>query len=82
MQIELRCPYCACRFSAPPDAPMAEVVDRMTEDGPWFALGDGDTFEDMIFAALLTRGKIACPDCRAPVVVSEESLSRFAVQMS
>jgi len=78
MQIELDCPRCHCHFAAPPDSPAAEVIDRMTEEGPWFALGDGETFEDMIFAALAARGKICCPDCGEPVSVGEASLGRLA----
>jgi len=78
MHIELRCPGCPCRFGAAPDAPADEVVDRMIDDGPWFALAEGPTFEDMIFAALLARGKIRCPDCGRPVAIHEESLARSA----
>ena len=51
--------------------------DRMTEEGPWYALGDGETFEDMIFTALMCRGAIHCPECREPVSVSEESLGKL-----
>ena len=43
MQIELYCPDCCCRFAADPDTPAAEVLDRMTEEGPWYALGEGET---------------------------------------
>jgi hypothetical protein len=81
MQIELHCPRCCCQFSAPPDAPAAEVVDRMTEEGPWYALGDGETFEDMIFAALTSRGVIRCPECGEPVSVSEESLGQLTLEV-
>ncbi len=78
MPIELRCPRCACHFTAPPDAPYDEVLDRMTDEGPWFALAEGDTFEDMVFAALASRGTIHCPDCWAPVAIGEASLARSA----
>jgi hypothetical protein len=78
MQIELRCPVCACRLTAPPDAPYDEVLDRMTDDGPWFALAEGDTFEDMVFAALASRGVIHCPDCRGAVAVSADGPSGTA----
>jgi hypothetical protein len=81
MQIELYCPDCGCRFVAPPDASMAEVLERMTDEGPWFGLGDGETFEDMIFTALTERGSIRCPDCGEPVSVSEESLGRLAMEV-
>jgi hypothetical protein len=70
MKIELRCPACACHFSAPPQTARDEVLERMTEDGPWFALADGDTFEDMVCAALAARGRIRCPECRAGVGVT------------
>ncbi|HZU38879.1 MAG TPA: hypothetical protein VFA18_23330 [Gemmataceae bacterium] len=78
MQIELSCPLCHCRLAADPESPAAEVIDRMTEEGPWFALGDGETFEDMIFAALMERGVIGCPECGEPVAINEQSLGRLA----
>jgi len=77
MHIELRCPRCPCQFSAPPDTPADTVIDRMIDEGPWFALADGKTFEDMIFAALMRRGKIRCPECGKPVAIQEESLGRL-----
>jgi hypothetical protein len=49
----------------------------MSEDGPWYALGDGETFEDMIFSALIGQGAIPCPECGDPVTVNEESLGQF-----
>jgi hypothetical protein len=49
----------------------------MIDEGPWFALADGKTFEDMIFAALMRRGKIRCPECGKPVAIQEESLGRL-----
>jgi len=82
MQIELHCPRCACHFTAPPDTPGSEILDRMVDEGPWFALGEGDTFEDMIFAALTARGRICCPDCREAVCVSEETLGQMAREYS
>ena len=81
MQIELDCPRCHCHFESSPDSPACEVLDRMTEEGPWFALGDGATFEDMIFTALTERGAILCPDCNHPVSVTEESLGRMAMEV-
>jgi hypothetical protein len=81
MQIELQCPRCPGRFVSHPDTPAAEVLDRMTEEGPWYALGDGATFEDMIFAALTARGAIRCPDCGEPVSVSEASLGRLSQEI-
>jgi hypothetical protein len=81
MQIELHCPGCLFHFSAPPDAAAAEILNQMIEEGPWLALGRGETFEDMIFAALTSRGKICCPDCQEPLEVSEESLGRYAREL-
>lgn len=81
MQVELYCPECCCRFAAPPDSSCDEILERMTEEGNWYALGDGATFEDMIFAALEARGSILCPECGHPVSVSEESLSNLAMEV-
>jgi hypothetical protein len=74
MKIELHCTHCPCSFAAPPEAPFVEVVERMREEGPWFALANGDTFEDMVWAALLARGTIHCPECGKPVAVREYSM--------
>lgn len=78
MQIHLYCPYCLCQFDAPADTPASEILDRMTDDAPWFALAEGETFEDMVLAALDMRGKILCPDCRQSVLVGVKSLGRIA----
>ena len=63
MQVELFCPQCCCRFAAEPETPAGEVLDRMASEGPWYALGDGETFEDMIFSTLFAVGDIRCADC-------------------
>jgi hypothetical protein len=81
MQIELHCPQCTCQFRSSPNTPADEIRDRMFEDGPWYALGDGETFEDMVFAALTARGAIHCPECGEPVQVSEESLGQLTLEM-
>ena len=77
MKIELHCPRCSCRLVAAPNTPWFDVVGQMTEEGPWFALAKGDTFEEMVWAALLTRGSILCPECAGPVSVREQSLGRL-----
>ncbi len=81
MQIELSCPCCACRLSAPPEASVEEVFDRMLDQGPHFNLGDGATFEDMIFSTLLEEDEISCPECGEPVTVTEESLGQMAREL-
>jgi hypothetical protein len=69
MRIELRCPECPCRLCADADTPAEQVIERMIDDGPWFALARGETFEHMVLAALRARGAIRCPDCGRPVAV-------------
>lgn len=73
MYVELSCPYCPCQFRAASDALEDEVVERMTEEGPWFGLAAGATFEDMVSTALNRRGHILCPDCGEPVAVHKTS---------
>jgi hypothetical protein len=70
MKIELSCPACACHFGAPPQTPAEDILDRMTDDGPWFGLADGDTFEDMVLRVLMARGRIRCPECGSAVTVT------------
>jgi hypothetical protein len=77
MNVELYCPCCDHAFTATPDTPAAEVLDRMADIGPWYAVGDGETFEDMIFSTLLACGHIRCGDCGEPATVNEQSLARM-----
>ncbi len=81
MHVELYCPSCRSRFAADPEAPAAAVFDRAAEEGPWNALGDGETFEDAVAAALADRGAGRCPDCGAAATVSEESLGRLTLAL-
>jgi hypothetical protein len=81
VQVELYCHKCSCRFAAPPETPAIDILDRMFDEGPWYGLGDGETFEDMIFNALTEKGDIPCPHCDDPVSISEESLGRLAQEM-
>jgi hypothetical protein len=80
MQVELRCPSCACHFGAAPETPYDEVLDRMTDEGPWFGLAEAPTFEDMIAATLAARGSIRCPDCSRAVAVGEQDLARLGLE--
>jgi len=81
MQVELYCPRCHCSFVAEPDMPAAEVLDRMAEEGPWYALGDGETYEDMIFSTLFAGGAIRCADCGEAAVVTEQSLGQLTLEV-
>jgi len=81
MQIELYCPCCDQAFVAAPDTPAAVVLERMAEQGPWYALGDGETFEDMIFRTVFACGAVRCGECGEAVNISEESLSQLAQEV-
>jgi hypothetical protein len=81
MLVELFCPHCQSRFAAAPETPAAAVLDRATEEGPWNALGDGETFEDALAAALADRATGLCPTCGEEATVSEESLGRLTLEL-
>ena len=81
MRIELQCTSCPCRFVAPAKTSAEDIHERMADDGSWYALGDGNTFEDMIFSSLVDRGAIRCPECGDLVSVNEESLGQMALEM-
>jgi hypothetical protein len=53
----------------------------MAEDGPWYALGDGQTFEDMIFSTLFACGNIRCAECGEPASVNERSLGQLTMEV-
>ena len=70
------------RFAAAPETPAVEVLDRMAEGGPWYALGDGETFEDMIFSTLFACGCDSCRgECGEAVGVTEESLGQLTMEV-
>jgi hypothetical protein len=77
MHVELHCPSCSHVW----DADTAEALDRMSDEGPWSALGDCETFEDRIFAALAEHGTIHCPACAEPVPIREECVVELAQEM-
>ncbi len=74
MQMELHCSSCAFSFSAAPHTPATEILERLLDEGRWIALAEGETFAEMVFAALTARGRIRCPECARPVSLSAESL--------
>jgi hypothetical protein len=81
MPVELFCPHCRVHLAAAPETPAAQALSRMAEAGPWSWLGDGETFEDSIVAALADPDANACPHCGESVTVSEESLGRLTMQV-
>jgi hypothetical protein len=81
MHVELYCPNCQRRFAASPQTSTAAAVDWADEAGPWNALGDGETFEDALAAALSDRGDDRCPRCGEAATVSEESLGRLTLEL-
>ena len=58
-----------------------EAMSRIFPEVPGFALGDGETFEDMIFTALDDDRTTDCPTCGETMQVSEESLGQLALSM-
>jgi hypothetical protein len=76
MNIELHCPDCRSLFGAPADTPADEILDRMINEGPWYALAEGETFAEMVQAALAVRGKILCPDCGKILSIRAKGLRR------
>jgi hypothetical protein len=81
MQVELYCPHCCMSFVADPETPAQDVLERMADEGPWYALGDGETYEDMIFSTLFACGTIRCAACGEAASVSEQSLGQMAMEV-
>jgi hypothetical protein len=81
MQIELCCPGCLRCSAAPTDAGAEALLDQMLVDAPGYALGDGETFEDMISTTLSEQSALPCPDCGTAMHFSEQSLGQLAMTM-
>lgn len=77
MQVELSCPHCQERFTISPNSPAAEIIERIVQEGPFSAVGDGETLEDRISAALEDHAPLCCPECGEIVQWSEENLGRL-----
>ena len=81
MNIELHCPYCHSQFSAAADTAADDILDRMIEEGPWYGLAPGETFEEMVRAALSDRGKILCPECSSALSIRARGLYRASREL-
>ena len=66
MSFELHCPSCVRSFTGPSDSKTAEFLDRMTANGSWCPLGDGETIEDNVSTALAAEDDLGCPQCGEP----------------
>jgi hypothetical protein len=82
MKIELHCADCGSQFSAAADTPLDDILDRMIDEGPWYALAPGQTFEEMVRAALSGRGKILCPECGRSLSIRERGLPRHTRELT
>jgi len=82
MKIELYCRDCCSQFSAAADAPADNILDRMIDEGPWYALAQGETFEEMVQAALTDRGKILCPECGKALSIRGSGLYRYTRELT
>jgi ribosomal protein S27AE len=76
MHIEMCCPECGWQAHK---MPQEQALERIASEGPWYALGDGETFEDRI--AILAEQNQECPRCGTEAVVSADSLCRLSLLM-
>ncbi len=74
MQLELYCPSCRCLFAPGPITSVAKALRSLEEAGPWSALGDGETVEDLLYNALSSVEETDCPDCGTSATVHEGTL--------
>ncbi len=74
MQLEFQCCRCAYHSTVYQNPRTSQIWDRLTEEGPWYALGDGQTLEDRISATLTADDETRCPECGGRLAVSEDSL--------
>jgi hypothetical protein len=81
MRIEMTCPRCFRPSTAELEKADREALDQMFEGAPVYALGDGETFEDMISTALSEHEPMHCPHCGGRLQYSEEALGQLAMDM-
>ncbi len=78
---KLLCPHCLEQFELPANSPPGRALGRLADQGPWQALGDGQTFEDAVYATLETEGGVRCPACGEVVPLSEETLGQLTLEL-
>jgi hypothetical protein len=78
MQLELSCTSCGCTFTPGPRSAVAKIVREAEETGPWWALGDGETLEDVLFHRLSRAPATSCPACGGPATVDEGALGEWS----
>lgn len=80
MHVHLQCPQCRSHTHPSTDAAFGRALKRIAAEGPWYALGDGETWEDRIHACLTTDGE-RCPDCDVAFTVSEDTLAELSREL-
>jgi hypothetical protein len=81
MHVQLYCPRCSLPFEVPNDSPELARLNRLAEEGPWSVLGDGETLEDSLHAALDAKVGPACPECGQSVPIPEEVLGQMTLEL-
>ncbi len=79
MLVELQCDVCGLRFQAPLHANAEEALSSIQREGPWYALGDGETFEDHLSALFTGPTAPCCGACGGPTTPSESSLGQLSL---
>jgi hypothetical protein len=77
MHLELDCSSCGCQFTPSPKSAVALALQGLEEVGPWSALGDGETVEDLFYNTLTPSNETACPACGAFVLVTQARLGEL-----
>jgi hypothetical protein len=78
MQLELYCAHCDRRFTPAPKPGIVDLIQDLEREGPWSALGDGETFEDLLYNTLTSTPETACPECGGTATVGEGELGELS----
>jgi hypothetical protein len=78
MHVELYCRCCDHRFTPAPNPGVVELFRDLEQQGPWSALGDGETLEDLLYNKLTSTPETACPECGGAASVSEGVLGELS----
>jgi hypothetical protein len=78
MQLEFYCPCCDRCFTPAPKPGVVGIFRGLEEQGPWSALGDGETLEDLLYNMLTSSPETACPDCGGVGTVEEGTLGELS----
>lgn len=81
MAIELECPGCDRPFTWRCATSAGQVLNRIADGDRALGMGDGQTIEDLVYAAVISERSVQCPHCHAALEMNDDGVAIVAQQL-